>query len=71
MKPWLAELDAVYARVNPGLVVVDMLATPLDLALAAQRWTAARPGVPVPVGTVAAEGRSSIIPAGTTRHGRA
>lgn len=54
MKGRMAALDVACARVNPGLALVAAAFAMLDLALAAQRWTAVHAAVPVPARTVAA-----------------
>ena len=56
----MAKLDAACAWINPGpaLVAVAVAVALLDLAAAAQRWTAARPEAPpapARIVTVAAE----------------
>lgn len=54
----MAELDAACAWINPGLALVAVAVALLDLAAAAQRWTAARseaPPAPARIVTVAAE----------------
>jgi hypothetical protein len=53
----MAQLDAACAWINPGLVVVAMILTILDIA-AARRWTLAHPQATVPAKTVLVAAKS-------------
>lgn len=53
MKRWMAALDAACARINRVLVVVALVLALLDVAAAAQRWTALHPAAQASARTVA------------------
>jgi len=52
MREWAAALDAICARINPVLVLVAIVITLLNLAVAAQQWTVVHPASSLPVRTV-------------------
>jgi hypothetical protein len=54
----MAQLDAACAWINPGLVVVAMILTMLDVAAAGRRWTLAHPQATVPAKTVLVAAKS-------------
>ena len=55
MKRWMAQLDAVCAWVNPGLVIAALILALLDVAAAGERWTRAHPQASAKTVAVAAK----------------